>query len=54
VCSKTYALGRKLSKVNHYATVTVFKCGLGECSGEGVEEYVETRGKRREIGVDIF
>ena len=25
-----------------------------KCSGEGVEEYVETRGKRREIGVETF
>lgn len=34
--------------------VTMLKGGLGECSGEGTAEYVEARGKRSEIGVDIF
>jgi len=28
--------------------VTMLKYGLGEWSGEGVAEFVETRGKRKE------
>lgn len=32
----------------------MLKDGLDECSGEGAAEYVETRGKRNEIEIDIL
>jgi hypothetical protein len=43
---KTYAVEKKLFKVNHYTIVIMLKDGLGECSDEGTAEYVEIRSKK--------
>ena len=53
-CCKTYAVENKLFKVNQYTMVTILIEVLGECSGEGAPEYVETEGKKNEISVDVF